>query len=71
LTERWSKSRQQAESAFSKTQSQSLARDRVISEEDAAVRARDEKTMRLRELRMAREGGDSAAPPIATPKRTP
>ena len=54
------KSRERAESAFGKTQSQSLARNRTLSEEDAVVRARDEKTTRLRELRKAKEAEDLA-----------
>lgn len=56
-----SKNRERAEAAFGKTQSQSLARTRALSEEDAVVRARDEKTMRLRELRKAKEAEDLAA----------
>lgn len=54
-------SRERAESAFGKTQSQSLARNRTVSEADAIVRARDEKTTRLRELRKAKEAEDLAA----------
>jgi hypothetical protein len=56
-----SKSRERAESAFDKAQSQSLARKRTMSEEDLAARARDEKTTRLRELRKAKEAEDLAA----------
>jgi hypothetical protein len=55
------KSRERAEAAFGKAQSQSLARNRTLSEEEAVVRARDEKTMRLRELRKAKEADDLAA----------
>jgi hypothetical protein len=55
LTETLSKSRERAESAFGKTQSQFMARSRILSEDDAIVQARDEKTLRLRELRMAKE----------------
>ena len=55
------KNRERAESAFGKTQSQSLARSRTLSEEDVAVRARNEKTARLRELRKAKEAEDLAA----------
>jgi hypothetical protein len=50
-----SKSREQAEAAFGKTQTEFLARSRTISEIDAVTAARDEKTARLRELRKARE----------------
>lgn len=56
-----SNKREQAESAFGKTQSQFMARNRVISEHDAVVRARDEKTLRLRELRLAKEADEAAA----------
>lgn len=61
------KNRERAESAFSKTQSQSLARNRTLSEEDAVIRAREEKTMRLRELRKAKEAEDAAAGLTKTP----
>jgi hypothetical protein len=59
LTEHYSNSRQRAEAAFGKTQS--LSRDSTISEIDAAAQARDEKTIRLRALRMAKEASDLAA----------
>lgn len=55
------KNRQRAESAFGKTQPQSLAKGAKPSEEDLAIRARHEKTARLRELRMAKEAEDLAA----------
>jgi hypothetical protein len=55
------KIRERAESAFGKTQSQSLARNRTLSEEDAVIRARNEKTARLRDLRKAKEAEDIAA----------
>ena len=61
MTETISKSRERAESAFGKTQSQFMARSRIVSEDDAIVQARDEKTMRLRELRKAKEASDLAA----------
>ena len=56
-----SKSRERAESAFGKTQSQFLARNRITSEDEAIAKARDEKTLRLRELRKAKEASDLAA----------
>jgi hypothetical protein len=61
LTENFSKSRQRAEAAFRKVQS--LSRDSAISEIDAAAQARDEKTIRLRALRMAKEAGNLASVP--------
>lgn len=56
-----SKSRQRAESVFSKTQHQTLASSQKPSEGDLAIRARNEKTARLRELRMAKEAEDLAS----------
>ena len=61
MTETQSKARIQAEAAFGKTQSQFLAKNRIISENDAVVQERDEKTMRLRALRMAKEAAANAA----------
>lgn len=61
MTEKHSKSRQQAETAFSKTQSQFLARERALEEIDTIAVAREEKTLRLREARLAREQQDDAA----------
>lgn len=64
------RSRDQAESAFSKTQTQSLSLGRIISEQDAVSRAREEKTARLRELRLEKEAADQLAAAIApAPKR--
>nr|WP_316655392.1 hypothetical protein [uncultured Gellertiella sp.] len=68
MAQNFGKAREQAETAFGKTQSQFMARDRILSEQDALVQARDEKTARLRELRMAKEA--SATPATATPKRS-
>ena len=55
MTEHLTKSRQTAEIAFAKTQSQFLARSRAVDEQDAIASARDEKTSRLREARLTRE----------------
>lgn len=60
MTQTQSKSRQQAEVAFSKAQSQFFARDRAVEEQEAIVRAREEKTLRLREARLAKELDDRA-----------
>ena len=57
------KSRDQAETFFSKTQTQSMALNRIISEHDAVSQARDEKTARLRELRLEKEAEELAAAP--------
>lgn len=67
MTETQSKARIQAEAAFGKTQSQFLAKNRIISENDAVVQERDEKTMRLRALRMAKEAGDTTTTAGMTP----
>ena len=61
MTEHYSKPRQQAEIAFGKTQSQFFARGQALEELDAIASARNEKTMRLREARLAKEAQDSVA----------
>lgn len=55
------KSRDQAETSFSRTQTQFLARTRIVSEQDAVSQSRDEKTARLRELRLQKEAEEQAA----------
>lgn len=60
------KSRDQAEAAFSKTQTQSLSLGRIVSEQDAVSRAREEKTARLRELRLQKEAADQLAATLAS-----
>jgi hypothetical protein len=67
LTENSSKTREQAELAFSKTQTEFLARSRTISEIDAVAAERDAKTARLRELRLEKEA--NATPKITKPKK--
>ncbi|WP_275786359.1 hypothetical protein [Pararhizobium gei] len=69
MTENSVKAREQAESAFSRTQTQFMARNRTISEIDDVAAARDEKTLRLRELRLEREAAAPAAIPVVR-KRT-
>jgi len=66
LTENSTKAREQAESAFSRTQTQFLARSRTISEIDEVAMEREEKTRRLRELRLEKE---AAMPPKAPTAR--
>lgn len=61
MTETMNKARERAESAFGRTQSQFIERSRVLSEHDAVTEARDEKTLRLRQLRKAKEASDLAA----------
>lgn len=67
MTENSSKTREQAELAFSKTQTEFLARSRTISEIDAVAAERDAKTARLRELRLEKEA--NATPKITKPKK--
>jgi hypothetical protein len=60
MTETQSKSRQQAEIAFGETQTQFFARGHAVEEMDSIVEAREAKTLRLRELRLAKEAQDIA-----------
>lgn len=55
MAETLSKSRQRAEIAFGKAQSQVLARGRAAEERESGALARAEKTLRLREARLARD----------------
>lgn len=48
--------REQAESHFSKVSAPSTARERAFEERDAIKAVQDEKTQRLREARLARDG---------------
>jgi hypothetical protein len=67
MTEPSSKSRQQAEIAFAEAQSQFLARGPSISNIDPVAKAREEKTMRLREARLAKESEDKVNPAHSRP----
>lgn len=70
MSEQYSKSRQQAEIAFGKAQSQFFARGQAFEELDAITTARNEKTARLREARLAKEAEATLAPPAKLiPKR--
>jgi hypothetical protein len=70
LTANSRKTRDQAESAFSKTQTQFLSLGRILSEQDAISQAREAKTARLRELRLDKQADDLAAAAAApAPKR--
>ena len=55
MTQTHSKSRQQAEIAFGKTQTEFFARGQAMDALDSIAQARDEKTSRLREARRAKE----------------
>ena len=63
-----SKSRTQAEAAFLKTQTQSLSRNRILSEVESVNQTRDANTARLKEQRLRKEALDRAAAP---PRRRP
>lgn len=55
MTRAPSKARQRAEIAFDEAQSQFLARKRAVEGAGAPLTAQAEKTMRLREARLARD----------------
>ena len=61
MAEQHSKQRQQAEIAFGKAQSQFFARGQAFEELDAITAARNEKTARLRQARLAKEAEDGLA----------
>ncbi|WP_416066656.1 hypothetical protein ACK9YZ_11260 [Rhizobium sp. ZK1] len=61
MSQTHSKSRQKAEIAFGNVQSQFFARNHAVEELDSLVLARDEKTRRLREARLAKELKDREA----------
>lgn len=61
MSQTHSKSRQQAEIAFGDAQTQFFARNSAVEELDSLVRAREEKTLRLREARLAKEERDRTA----------
>jgi hypothetical protein len=65
VTENSTKTRDQAESAFSRTQTQFMARNRTIAEIDDVAAQREAKTLRLRELRLEKE----ANTPVKVPAR--
>jgi hypothetical protein len=54
VTQKHSRPREQAEIAFAEAQSQFLARDRIVAGAASTLQAR-EKTLRLKQARLARE----------------
>jgi hypothetical protein len=60
MTETFSKRRQKAEVAFSRMPSQFIANDHAMEEQEFLAQAREAKTLRLREARLAKEAGDRA-----------
>ena len=69
MSDAHSKSRKQAEIAFGATQSQFFARGKAVDELNSIASARDEKTVRLREARLAKELEDSLKPAVIPTKR--
>lgn len=61
MTQTFNKSRQKAEIAFGDVQSQFFARNNAVDELDFLARSREEKTLRLREARLAKELQDRTA----------
>ena len=68
MTDTHDKSRRRAEIAFAREQSQFFARNSAVVELDSIVQAREERTLRLREARLAKELQDrltAAATPVS------
>ncbi|MGO4441021.1 hypothetical protein [Rhizobium sp. RAF56] len=55
MAQTYSRSRQQAEAAFGNLQSQFVARHQAVEQVDIVEQARQAKTQRLREARLARD----------------
>jgi len=66
-----SKSRIQAEAAFLKTQTQSLSRNRVLSEAESLTQARDANTARLKEQRLRKEAQERTGSAAVSAKDLP
>lgn len=66
-----SKSRTQAEAAFLKTQTQSLSRNRLLSEPESLNQERDAKTARLKEQRLRKEADERAGGATVLSKNLP
>ena len=69
MMETYSKSRQQAEIAFGRTQTEFFAKGQAADVLDTTAQAREEKTRRLREARKARELADGMSAMIATARK--
>ncbi|MEA3535318.1 hypothetical protein [Rhizobium sp. CC-YZS058] len=69
MTNTTAKSLRQAEALFTKPAPPSTARERAFEELDSIALARDEKTVRLREARLAKEVRDAATPQAKPPAR--
>lgn len=69
MTDKYSKSRQQAENAFSIVQKELYAKNNAVEELEAVAQARDAKTLRLREARLAKEMADRASSGASIPAK--
>lgn len=66
MSQTYSRSRQKAEIAFSHARSQFFARKNAAADElNSLAKSRQEKTLRLREARLAKELQDRAAAPVS------
>ncbi|AOF91496.1 hypothetical protein [Sinorhizobium sp. RAC02] len=61
MTGKYSISRQKAEVAFSNIQTQFFAKDKAVEELASLTQSREEKTLRLREARLAKELDERAS----------
>jgi len=66
-----SKQRIDADNAFLRTQTQSMVRDRILSESDTVAQTRDANTARLRDLRLQKEAQERAAAAAIPTKSNP
>ena len=69
MMETYSKSRQQAEISFGRTQTEFFAKGQAADALDTIAQAREEKTQRLREARKARELAEGMSAMIATARK--
>ena len=70
MTETYTKSRQQAEIAFVDVETEFFSKNSAMEELESAAQAREAKTQRLREARLAKEQAErSSATPTLLAKR--
>ncbi|GGG13590.1 hypothetical protein GCM10010924_48400 [Rhizobium wenxiniae] len=60
MTEKYSKTRQDAETAFGMVRTEFFSKNNAREELQSVEKARDAKTLRLREARLAKEHADQA-----------
>lgn len=61
--------RERADRAFGKTQTQFLARNRIVAENDAIANEREAKTARLKEMRLQKEAQELVSAVATRPSR--